>query len=82
MTFAFRVQFLRARDMHGALINLENLHYFDGMQLNTKSRLVLQSKIREYCLQDAGNTIGDSKIQKEFSGDMIIPLDLNNVHEK
>ena len=33
-TFAFPVQFLRARDiMHGAL-NLENLHYFDGMQFS------------------------------------------------
>ena len=28
------VQFFRGRDMHGAL-NLENLHYFNGMQLNT-----------------------------------------------
>ena len=28
------MQFLRTRDMHVAL-NLENLHYFNGMQLNT-----------------------------------------------
>ena len=47
-----------------------------------KSRLVLQSKIREYCLQDAGNTIGHSKIQNKFPGDMMIPPDLTNAHEK
>ena len=28
------VQFFHGRDMHGSL-NLENLHYFNGMQLNT-----------------------------------------------
>ena len=63
--------------MHRAL-NLENLHYFNGMKLNLESHLVLQSKIQEYCFQDVGNTVGDSKIQKNFRG--IIPPDPPKVH--
>ena len=37
-----------------------------------------QSKIREYCLEDARNTVGDSKIQKNFTGEH--SPDAPNVH--
>ena len=80
MTFAFPVQFLRSRDMHGAL-NLENLHYFGGMLTHlvspasaVENTRILPSRCRKYHWR--------LKNSKHFPGVMIIPPDLTNVHEK